>query len=66
MTRITIKRIEAPELCGIARCGNLATQAMVYVWQVIVNGESHGTQSRLRDARDLASYYENAIVKVVR
>jgi len=65
-TQITIKRIEAPELQGNPKCGNLATQAMTHKWQVIVNGKSHGTQTRLKDAKDLASYFDNAKVTVVR
>lgn len=65
-TQITIKRIEAPELRGIAKCGNLATQAMAYKWQVFVNGVLHGTQTRLKDAKDLASYFNTPKVSVVR
>ena len=65
-TQITIKRIEAPESRGFARNGNVATQAMPYKWQVIVNGELHATQTRLKDARDLATYYDNAKVSVER
>jgi len=65
-TQITIKRIEAPELQGNPKCGNLATQAMTYNWQVFVNGAFHGTQTRLKDAKDLASYFDKAKVSVVR
>lgn len=55
--RIEIRRVEAPERRGIAKCGNLGTQAMTYKWHVIVNGELMATQSRLKDAKDAASYY---------
>jgi hypothetical protein len=62
---ITIKRIEAPESQGFAKNGNVATQAMSYKWQVIVGGKLMATESRLKDAKDAASYYGQS-VKVVR
>ena len=62
---ITIRRIEAPELKGNPKPGNLHTQAMPYKWQVIVGGKLMTTESRLKDAKDAASYYGKSL-EVVR
>lgn len=58
---VFIKRIEAPELKGFARNGNVASQAMVYKWNVVVNGRTMATERRLKDAKDAASYYSKSV-----
>jgi hypothetical protein len=61
---VTIKRIEAPESRGFAKNGNVATQAMSYKWQVIVKGKLMATESRLKDAKDAATYYGSDVTVV--
>lgn len=58
---VTIKRIEAPELRGFARNGNVANQAMAYKWNVVVDGRTMATERRLKDAKDAASYYSETV-----
>jgi electron transfer flavoprotein alpha subunit len=62
---IEIQRIAAPELRGFARNGNVGQQAMTYKWRLVVDGKVVATEQRLKDAKDLASYYGGS-VKVTR
>jgi len=63
---VEIRKVAAPELQGYPRNGNFDSQAMVYRWQVVVNGKVMASERTLTKARIGATHYTAARVKVIR
>jgi hypothetical protein len=59
-----IIRVEADHLRGIPKNGNLHTQAMAYMWQLMVNDKSMGMFDKLSQAKGAAKDYAKTVTVV--